>query len=1459
MVLCQAPVNYISKIYVDDKVLDYTREKIAAFEELGKILIDGQTVTVDNEGLFGGDNSEGGIAGDLTVYTDGMDPVFGNPDPYLVEKLGDGNVPQYLGVVSVILKHMYLGTTGYLKNWKFLVTNVNTSDDWDYAYAAIGGEANIYEDRASVNADMNPIHVIRECLRSKRFGLGLPDGEIDDNTLNGTSSDYTDSFHVASRKIYDEGIGISALWDKESTVEDFIKEILRCIDAVVYIDRRSGKFKIRTIRDDYNVDDLLSITEDDIVSLNDYSKPTTGELINSVTVNYWDKETNTTGSITVQNIALSSLQGRTMDTKVQYPFITNKETAARLAQRDLRTLSTPTVKCTVVATEKAESLNIGDVFKLTYNDYGIFELPMRVVSISYGTPTDRSIRIQCVEDIFSTPKSAIVKPPDILWVDPNPTIRPDDVTVASVIDAPYWELVQNYGQLEVDRYLEANPELSLIMAFAKKPKNALLGQVYISDTDTTGPEYAGELDFAYSATITDRIDYLVEEVTLNIRDIDAAKIKTDEWGVIDNEIVFLTNLSKLDTDLWKATLKRGCLDTQPAIHDKDAVLFLPDENNYIHEKEYTTGEIVGVQIGASNLTSSTSELSRYNNWHTVDARAVLPYPPQNVKIDGSYYPEILQEYDTTVPLTWAHRNRVQQTGKYLLDFTSDTLADPEKGTTYIVSLRDMATDAVLFTKDVGGATTYSIDVDALTLASGRYSLVIESVRDGHVCMQPFKYDILIAVVSEPPATVAVGGTSDTPYYMWVSKSGKTNVDAIIDSNINIGAVIAYAKKPANATKIKLYIYNTTTSIDEYIGDTLATPVSLLSESVGYLDTIFKTSLSDAEAFAVNPGDLVFIDKEIVCIDGKTRIDADQWIVSVKRGCLDTQPSPHNSGSTLFFASISNIIHDDSYVKGTTVKSSIVSTNKLGDAPHGDWFVSNTLIQGRAGRPYPPQNVKINDIYYPPIETIFTSDINLTWAHRDRIAQLTGPMLSFTSDSLTSPETGVLYDVNVFTEDGSSVVYTSTNIDALLHTFTSSAMPSGTSTYKVSIASNRGGVVCLYPFEYKIQIKNGGTSPPSPSGPGVFIIGDTTGQVSCSDVHLVLGIKPPEPDVPPDPVAVASSIDIPYHIWVAKTSKSAVDAKVASNANVGAALVYARWPGNTTNVRIYNTVSGTDTLIGTMPTTAVGILNSDVGVSDTSIIIAIPDDEASSVAAETIMFAGSELIYVISKSKISTDVWSFTVKRGVLDSIPRKHLAGVVIYFGSDTGRINDSGFNAGDTVNSNLASVNRTTEATKPNWKLVTTSIDGRAGRPYPPQDIKIDGVSFPDQLKEYNADIAITWAHRDRIAQLSGTMLSYYDASLVSPEAGTTYSIELLDDSDVVVYTVSVGTNSHTIALASLPIVNATYTLRMYSTRGGLKSLYNQDYVVNVINAPIPMNATFIMGSTTDHVTCSSVTLKFN
>ena len=114
-------------------------------------------------------------------------------------------------------------------------------------------------------------------------------------------------------------------------------------------------------------------------------------------------------------------------------------------------------------------------------------------------------------------------------------------------------------------------------------------------------------------------------------------------------------------------------------------------------------------------------------------------------------------------------------------------------------------------------------------------------------------------------------------------------------------------------------------------------------------------------------------------------------------------------------------------------------------------------------------------------------------------------------------------------------------------------------------------------------------------------------------------------------------------------------------------------------------------------------------------------------------------------------------------------------------------------------------------------------------------------------------------MAQLSGEMLSYYDVSLASPELGTTYTIELLDASDVVVYTVSVGINSHTIALTSLPTANASYTLRIYSTRGGLKSMYNQDYVVNVVNAPIPMDAVFSMGTTTGPVSCSSVSLKLN
>jgi hypothetical protein len=69
---------------------------------------------------------------------------------------------------------------------------------------------------------MNPAHIIRECLTDPDWGMGYPEDDIDEPT-----------FITAANTLFDEQMGISILWDRENTLEAFVQDIARHIDATV--------------------------------------------------------------------------------------------------------------------------------------------------------------------------------------------------------------------------------------------------------------------------------------------------------------------------------------------------------------------------------------------------------------------------------------------------------------------------------------------------------------------------------------------------------------------------------------------------------------------------------------------------------------------------------------------------------------------------------------------------------------------------------------------------------------------------------------------------------------------------------------------------------------------------------------------------------------------------------------------------------------------------------------------------------------------------------------------------------------------------------------------------------------------------------------------------------------------------------------------------------------------------
>lgn len=510
--------------------------------------------------------------------------------------------------------------------------------------------------------DMNPAHIIRECLTDPDWGMGYSETDIDDP-----------SFRAAADALFDEGMGISLLWDRQVPIEDFIKEIIKHIDAVLYIDRTTGKFVLRLIRGGYNAEDLLLLNEDNIIKLDGFQRTAFGELTNSVTVNYWDSETGNTASLTVQDIALAQMQGAVINTTVQYPGFTNAAIASRVAQRDLKSLSTPLITCTIYANQDAKDLNIGDVFRLAWEDYELDPIVMRVNSIAYGDGKKNQIKITAVQDVFALPSAAFVPAPP---PPPDPSVSPVLANTRQVFEVPYLELVQTLGQLDIDNILTADPLAAYVGAAAVRPLSGAINARMIVDPGS-GYEEVGALEFAPGAKLVSGIGKMDTTFAIeNGTDLDQVTLGT--WLQCDSEIMAVTALS--DTSI---TVKRGCLDTIPNTHAAGAALIFWDAYAQGDETQYASGETLKVKLltvtGAGELPVNLAA----EDTITMSGRAVRPYPPGAVRINSAWFPDYIKG---PLSMIWVHRDRKQQTGQNLIGFTEGSIG-PEAGTTYTLKLR----------------------------------------------------------------------------------------------------------------------------------------------------------------------------------------------------------------------------------------------------------------------------------------------------------------------------------------------------------------------------------------------------------------------------------------------------------------------------------------------------------------------------------------------------------------------------------------------------------------------------------------------------------------------------------------------------------------------------------------------------------------------------------------------------
>lgn len=648
--------------------------------------------------MFGGEKKEGGIQG---WFSHLVGSTTQGQNDYLVSVLGS-DVPAYRRVCSVVLRQMFVGNNPYLKKWSFRVRRITKRSD---------GNPQWYLAKAAIGQDMNPAHIIYECLTDNDWGMGYQSSDID-----------IPSFTIAADTLYNETFGLSILWDKQTDIQSFIKDILRHIDAALYVDRVTGTFTLKLIREDYTPSALVEFNEDSIVKVSDYACSTSTELINSVTVNYWDSTTGNTGSLTIQDPAMVQLQGSTISQTTQYGGVSNGALASRLASRDLRALSTPVLRCTITTTRLGATVKPGDAVKFTWPDYGISQAIMRVAMIDYGSAVDNTVKVQLIQDVFSLGAATYAAPPPTEWVPvSNP---PQPVSNRIVIEAPYYSLVHHYGETLVNESITNSPAVGRVFVSGARPTGDSLNMDLMIDS---GAGYVDEAnaDFCAYAMCNGAISELQTSIPImSTVDFFSDMITIGSYGFIDNEIVEITSFSSSTLGI-----KRGCLDSVPSKHLSGAKFYLAGNRYGISQTEYVAGEVPSVKLisktglGVLPLSSAPAIGVSFNY------RAYRPYPPGAFAISGSYFPTLVLD----VPLTasWATRNRLSQTGSNLVDFTEGSITS-EAGVTYEIRLYNDTTSALLHSASAIATTSYS----SFPTMSGNFQLRMElwSVRNGYASL-----------------------------------------------------------------------------------------------------------------------------------------------------------------------------------------------------------------------------------------------------------------------------------------------------------------------------------------------------------------------------------------------------------------------------------------------------------------------------------------------------------------------------------------------------------------------------------------------------------------------------------------------------------------------------------------------------------------------------------------------------
>lgn len=574
--------------------------------------------------------------------------------------------------------------------------------------------SNLYLQRFGVpvpevpSGDINPVHKIREILTDDT-AMGKPEPDINDS-----------NFRKAADRIWTEGLGISWAIDEKSCIEA-IEELCYHIEAGVRVNRQTGLYETILFRDDWFAEDEIhDIPESKIKDLS-LEIMNSDDIVNQLNVTYYDRQRIKNSTFSVYENGSILTMGHANAESVDFPYFMHMRNAEIVANWKLKQFSTPAWSGSfTTGWKEARKWNRYDLIRLPWSSKWNGTILARIMKINLGNGTNNTVTIDFEEVIPYSGEmntSIVVDTP----IDAGP--QPPQPSMNAIFEAPYYLTVLRAGQTNADLELSNNPDIGYVVAIAAKPQNNSLSALLYTDGGIGEFEQVSRLDYCDIL----QLDQPIIETTSSFTVTGSLTQAANSNNVILLNDEFMGFVS-FDDATKVLTVKRGVLDTVPRKHGSGSLFVFDLPDVAFDSTQYAQSEIVEAQV-LTTTPSGIEDLAVTGIPIEIQARAIRPYPPANVKINGEYWPD---EVNGDLVITWADRNRLQQTGgKPIGWYESGVIV--ENGVTYTIKVIGLDSNTIVHDGTISG-NNHTIPQDLLESLN---RIELHSIRGTHESLEKY--------------------------------------------------------------------------------------------------------------------------------------------------------------------------------------------------------------------------------------------------------------------------------------------------------------------------------------------------------------------------------------------------------------------------------------------------------------------------------------------------------------------------------------------------------------------------------------------------------------------------------------------------------------------------------------------------------------------------------------------------